>query len=341
MIRLRIVVLGLLLMSLSVYAQERTHPAWEEGTSFGKSHAVAVGEGVKAFQANQVPGFSTPNPKETEYDASNLSAAAVSEASQSEIGVTLRQGYQNRPTDFVNQQEGWLKKGLAVEGSNNPAQILASHYSDCKPIQTEEKQGYQTLTCDEFVDGEEKTCTIGWVVEVDAKHTYECKSTRQKEKLNCSKELIIEVSPSPRVQKTIQVNLAANNYDTNVFTVDMKTGKLVSATGDRIGEIDVQVSEPLDLATCPSLSITQGEVAVVDVGNVPGGFSTKKVYLSVVQIPSCSNNLIAQFQIYKKHHGFWAKRSGTFQFIVQYQPPKVVTKEYWDNGCVALEARTK
>lgn len=163
------IILLLIFLVTSIFAEERPNPLFNEGTVFGKSNAAKVSEGVKAFNPQQVPGFSSASPKETTLDASNLSEAAISAAAQSDIGKIIRQGHQQRPSNVVDKNEPWLRQGRVIEQSDNPAQVLASHYTDCKTIQPQAVGGMQLLTCDEYTTAETKNCMVNQVVEVEAK----------------------------------------------------------------------------------------------------------------------------------------------------------------------------
>lgn len=185
---------------IGVQAEEPSHPAFQEGTNFGKINTGTVSEGVKQFNPQHVPNFTTSNPPETNYHAGNLSDSAAHMASTSETAKTTRQNYQNRPPGMVRKQEAWLQKGITLEQSDNPVQSLTGHYTDCKATTPVVSPQYQVLTCDEFVGGEEKMCSIGQIVEVDAKHTYQCQSTRLSEKLSCQK--ISHTKIEEQIEKT-------------------------------------------------------------------------------------------------------------------------------------------
>lgn len=184
-------VLFALTVMLSAHADENSSPAFIEGSNWGMAKAAELNAGMGQLNPNNVPGYVTDNPSEVNY-STNISDHAANMASQSELAKDIRQNHQNRPSGIVNKQEAWLQNALQIEETVTPSAELTGHASDCKPTTPVTVPSYQTLTCDEFVSGETKTCTVGQIVEVDAKHTYQCQSTRQRERLSCQKILNIQ-----------------------------------------------------------------------------------------------------------------------------------------------------
>lgn len=208
------------IMTLGIHAEETSRPGFQEGSNFGKANMGKVSAGIQHFNPQKVPGFVTDNPQETAYQAGKLSETAAKAAAQSGLYQTLTQNYQNRPTDFVKKEDAWLQKGLGIEQNENPVQTLTGRYTDCKATAPVVTPQYQTLTCDEFVGGEEKTCSIGQIVEVDAKHTYQCQSTRQSEKRICQKILNIQ----------FQENIAHAPSCTKGSVIASGKGRIISVT---------------------------------------------------------------------------------------------------------------
>lgn len=186
-------VLFALTVMLSAQADENSSsPVFTEGTNWAKAKAAELQAGMGQLNSNNVPGYVTDNPSEVNY-STNISDHAANRASQSELVREIHRNYQNRPSGVINKQEAWLQNALRIEETATPSSELTGHASDCKPTTPVTIPSYQILTCDEFVGVDTKTCTVGQIVEVDAKHTYQCQSTRQKEKLTCQKILNIQL----------------------------------------------------------------------------------------------------------------------------------------------------
>lgn len=323
------------LMAATVAAQENA-PGFDEGAAFGKSDAASVSESLKRFNSNDVPGFVTDNPKEVEY-STNISDNASRVASQSELANTLRQNYQNRPTGIINKQEVWVQKGLAMEETATPTPELTGHTTDCKTTTPMAIPQYQILSCDEFTDGVDKSCTVGQVVEVDAKHTYACKSTRITEKQSCEKILNVKIEDKvEKVPSCTPGSIIATGKGAMIPSVhcDIDSPTITIDFACTYRNYNVTYKIPFNPSVLKGMPQQSG---VLDFyGCMPGRGS---VWKTIGYSLFCKDEKQCTF--------FAGLRQINEPFYVHFNRPqwisetKPVVIESWDNQCMALEERVK
>lgn len=285
----------------TAYADEmRDHH--QDGKSFAQQQSP---QSAQSIDASVLPDYFTSSPQELNLRAQHFEDALnQQEHAEREL---VQQSFEGRPR-FVLDNDPSLQNAFNI--SQNPAAVMDE--SGCVQVPESCETSYENRICEEALHTTEKSCT---------------------------KRLIVEVRQPPPVRKEITVKLGVYNYDTNVITVDMKSGRVLSITGDKAFRVkaDVILSERLDKRYCNALRVNNVSTLVANVGNVPGRYSPRKVKVFIEQTPTCGNNLIAKFRVYKKHSGSWRKRGGIFIFRIQHPAPKIIAKEYWQNGCLSIE----
>lgn len=319
-----------LIFTSGLYAVEASHPSFQDATDWAKSNVPSVSNGVQQFKPETIPGFVTAAPKEIDYQT-DLSERAASESLQSELAKIMRQNFINRPTGIINKQEAWLQKGFELEQNANPAADLTGHYTDCNTASPVMMPQYQSLSCDEFTDADSKRCTVGQVVEVDAKHSYQCQSTRLSEKLSCQKILNIrmdeQIEKNPSCQADSEIAAGhglASLYASVRCEVESPTLSVHFVCGWRqvqsVQSVTVNGSGTLNFSDCKPKK-RNGDT----VGRLP--------YTLTCDLKEQCTLVVG--------------RSKRPHLSLSFARPRMIATvhkvpvDVWDNQCAALEGRTK
>lgn len=186
----------------------------------------------------------------------------------------------------------------------------------------------------ELITANDRTC-----VEIpDCETTYQvhtCEEAIHSKEHSCSEDLIINVHQPKMVSETIKVRVDTISYDDTFFYIDMTTGELLKITGKKAHKVTAtaSLSSTIPESACPSLTVTKGNSQMI----AERGFRTKRTVVWISKVPACENNLIAVVAIKQKKGKKKARRGGIYEFKVQYQPPRAVQSEHWQNNCSALE----
>lgn len=156
--------------------------ATQDPTS-NKVNQVSVAE-VMNFQGTEVPEktFADGNM----YDASQKKSTDAN----SNESIVVKDAFMKQKEFRIDGKDTFLDKADHVQ--KNPETYvdwLKGKYSDCEQKGGDDLIAKEKFTCDEYQQITDKKCKIGRIVEVDAKHSYQCKRKRVSENKVCSKSL--------------------------------------------------------------------------------------------------------------------------------------------------------
>jgi hypothetical protein len=103
---------------------------------------------------------------------------------------------QSNPESYVDWLSGKYFLDKAKHAQSNPESYvdwLSGKYEDCSQEGGEPIFSKERRTCDEYQELSEQRCHVGQLIEVDAKHNYECLRKREKFAKVCTRTLNITV----------------------------------------------------------------------------------------------------------------------------------------------------
>lgn len=140
-----------------------------------------------------VINYQGTNLPELSYADGNM-AAAAREKAKGEMGELIENSFLRQGEYKKSLQGSFLDKTRHIQA--NPETYvdwLKGSYEDCKQEGGEQVLSTQKVTCDEYQEIKEQSCHIGQLVEVDAKHNYECLRRRDKFSKVCIRTLSVRV----------------------------------------------------------------------------------------------------------------------------------------------------
>ena len=158
--------------------------ATQDPTS-NKVNQVSVAE-VMNFQGTEVPekAFADGNI----YDASQKKSTDAN----SNESIVVKDAFLKQKEFRIDGKDTFLDKADHVQ--KNPETYvdwLKGKYSDCEQKGGDDLIAKEKFTCDEYQQVTDKKCKIGRILEVDAKHSYQCQRKRVSENKICSNNLTV------------------------------------------------------------------------------------------------------------------------------------------------------
>lgn len=167
----------------------------------------------------------------------------------------------------------------------------------------------------------------------------ECYEPRESQRVSCSSELKIKVSPAKRINEQLNVAFGIYNKRQNTLAIDLTKAALARPVEGHYADsvvVDIHVSHDLKHTYCPDLKLKYLSHRLENMGNVPGTYVTKNVRAGVSQHPSCDNGLIGVYGIKKHKEPEWNKRGAVFTYRLDYNRPARVESEVWQDSCKSL-----
>lgn len=297
----------LILVSVSVWSSQTQY---RDGQSFGAAEQNKIQAGASALNHSVMPGGFTSNPSETNITPEALSKGIVPNSEKNKAAIKHRDfliGTHNKRVRFdITADDPAIKLAKSLN-----AQGQALNTKECVTVPVSCGGSHDLATCEESLHFTERFC---------------------------AKDLIVDIKPAEQVDSIVSLEINTVNYDDTTFSVDMKTGKIISIIGYYANQItaSAKLSETIPIEACPSLIASQFRKTIV----VRPGFRVKDTRIKFIESPTCENGLVAKVFIRHNGRGKMRRRGGIFEFKVSYEKSASVSKEYWQNNCSSLEEAT-
>ena len=192
------------------------------GKQLGTSAAPSIKQGITSGNPSQaVPGYTGANQNQTSYFQGGM-GSTVGPGATKVAGCNNQNDLEcqavnlvakarlTRPQFQIQTNDPLLSKARAI-GANPSGQIgdIFSTYDTCKSATTTTPAVFDTQICQEFSVNENKACSIGQEVVVDAKYNYQCeRSPNRLDNLQCSRILRVTTSVTPSCNSGDVLNVA-------------------------------------------------------------------------------------------------------------------------------------
>jgi hypothetical protein len=187
--------LAILLPIVSIAHAQDLLEANKEDKDFGNSALGKLHIPVRPYMDDKIGSqinYKGTNLPELKYSSGNMQDAAREKA-DSKIGKIISTGFIRKKEFKVTSKDSFLDK--ANHAQANPEEYvnwLTGKYEDCVQ-EPEASFSKEVKTCDEYQEIKEQSCHVGRLIEVDAKHNYECLRKREKFAKVCIKTLNVTV----------------------------------------------------------------------------------------------------------------------------------------------------
>ena len=180
--------------------------AKEMSAAEAKANARAMGSGLSGM----VQGFATTDIEvnasikkglnyqgtdsntipEQKLNSSNMEGEASIKKENSKQAEIVRKGFYTREDHDLAALSKSL--GKAREAQKDPEKYVKflSGNKECEEMKKEDIISKAEYVCDEYADWKDNNCKVGQIVEVDAKHRYQCEIKREKRTGYCEKKLV-------------------------------------------------------------------------------------------------------------------------------------------------------
>ena len=176
-----------------------------DGLAFGKGQLGGLNDKVNPQNAQDLPFYTNNPPQAGGFGGPSLFSLGVGRSTTCKTAEHGPDSVANQECDAVNflaknpqdrvkipvNPNDPIIKGIGDTINNaKPGNVTDS---GCYPKTTTTPAQHETEVCNEYLVTEDKQCTMGQVVEVDAKSNYQCNITKNSTYLtNCDKVLIVQ-----------------------------------------------------------------------------------------------------------------------------------------------------
>jgi hypothetical protein len=166
-------------------AQSTTQRSLEEVVPGTKD--ATVGQSIN-FKGTEVP--------EKAYNDKNMKEVASNKAADENFtaGIIAKKGFLRSKEFEIKHSDTLFDR--AKDAQKNPESYVAGltgKYTDCKSQGGDDVKYLSLKTCDEYQEISDHTCKVGQIMEVDAKHKYECNKKRVALEKKCSRKLNVTI----------------------------------------------------------------------------------------------------------------------------------------------------
>ncbi|MFL1479912.1 MULTISPECIES: hypothetical protein [Pseudomonas] len=177
-----------------------------DGLTLGKSQLNKLSSNVNAANGKNVPNYNDNPPQAGQFGGSSLFTVGAARINTCKTEQPGSDKVKNQECDAVNFLAKNPEERVKVPiGGNDPIfDGIGDIINNAKPgVVTEVCQTkttttpniYETEVCNEFNLSNDKSCTMGQIVEVDAKSNYQCNVTKNAvETLSCDNVLVVQCS---------------------------------------------------------------------------------------------------------------------------------------------------
>lgn len=175
-----------------------------DGLTLGKSQLNKLSSNVNAANGKNVPNYNDNPPQAGQFGGSSLFTVGAARITTCKTEQPGADKVKNQECDAVNFLAKNPEERVKVPiGGNDPIfDGIGDIINKAKPgVVTEVCQDkttttpniYETEVCNEFNLSTDKSCTMGQIVEVDAKSNYQCNVTKNAlETLSCDNTLVVQ-----------------------------------------------------------------------------------------------------------------------------------------------------
>ena len=340
-----LIVLPLLLSlySLRLFAVQARDQSvdFQQALSFAKNIQGSIGKTVQNFNYRSLPQY-TDNPSQSGYyggitqvsdSLKQPSAAAVSQDPKGAVSSSIS-AFTTRPRYEINQKSESIQKSSIIQsGAYNISGGISDDKVDCQQVKTDCTTTYTQKTCNESM---------------------------QFGNQSCHNQLTVTITPQPIKTKTINIDVAAylewcdankkidaensgkngnskkngNSENGDVcgslhFVIDLKTGALLHYDGGHSYPYDQPIVHASDVMVMPC----DASLQVTYLGYRGTDRDARFEYVRIAEAPSCANNFILDFTIYKNVGSGITTGTISYQFS-EPQPP--VISDAWSDNCSTL-----
>ena len=151
-------------------------------TSVESNEAMKKGLNYKGTDTATIP--------EQKLNSSNMEGEASTKKANSKQAELVEKGFYNREDHDLEALSKSLDKARAAQKDPEKHVNFLSGNRECKEMKKEDILSKAEYVCDEYADWKDNNCKVGQIVEVDAKHRYQCEIKREKKEGFCEKKLV-------------------------------------------------------------------------------------------------------------------------------------------------------
>lgn len=194
-----IITLGMLLVASSATGQITRSDADAQGSALGSQILGTVQGSATSPNLNNVPGYQTSSPPETQYNHTNMYDAGTADYPNDPAGPMIGDSFTNRPAVNLNKSDPSLQPGWNV--TEDPYRVVdqfTGKFQDCNPDSQGQVPGAtEYRTCNVWADFTRDACPVGRDVEVQQNYLYTCNDGRKLESVTCQKVLTVTINGGP------------------------------------------------------------------------------------------------------------------------------------------------